>query len=279
MSTDHDLALDDVHGDVSLDETVLDVELPGSGRVATADVAEYAMRLGDDSLILSQQLAWWVSRSPELEEDLALGNLALDLLGHARALLHFAGTASGRSEDDLAYWRDEPEFLNCWLVEQPGTDFGDMIARQLFFSIYQTQLYTALLSSGDESLAAIAAKAEREVRYHQDHAVQWVLRLAGGTEESRRRIIVSLNEMWPYVEELFTDDELFDRLEGIAPRPSTLRAGFDETLAVVFAEAELEAPTAKPAMAGGRKGRHSTQLGYILAELQWLPRRHPGAKW
>jgi ring-1,2-phenylacetyl-CoA epoxidase subunit PaaC len=284
VSTEQELAQEvdthgDTHGEVSLDITELDVELPGSGRLATPDVAAYATRLGDDSLILSQQLGWWVSRAPELEEDLAIGNLALDLLGHARALLHFAGTASGRSEDDLAYWRDEPEFLNCWLVEQPGTDFGDMIARQFFFSIYQTQLYTALLTSSDESLAAIAAKAEREVRYHQDHAVQWVLRLAGGTEESRRRITVSLNEMWPYVEELFTDDELFDRLEGIAPKPSSLRAGFDKILSTVLAEADLELPTAKPAMTGGRQGRHSTQLGYILAELQWLARRHPGAKW
>ncbi len=277
MSSEHDLL--DLHGEVSLDETVLDVELPGSGRVATPEVAEYAMRLGDDSLILSQQLAWWVSRSPELEEDLALGNLALDLLGHARALLHFAGTASNRSEDDLAFWRDEPEFLNCWLVEQPGTDFGDMIARQLYFSIYQVQLYTALLTSADESLAAIAAKAEREVRYHQDHAVQWILRLAGGTEESRERILIALNDMWPYVDELFTDDDLTDRLDGIAARPSSLRAGFDETINAVFAEAGIEIPTAKPAMTGGRQGRHSTLLGYILAELQWLPRRHPGAKW
>lgn len=283
MSTEHDVIdqheVIDQHGEVSVDETELSAELPGAGRIASPDVAEYAMRLGDDSLILSQQLSWWVSRAPELEEDLALGNLALDLLGHARALLHFAGTATGRSEDDLAYWRDEPEFRNCWLVEQPGTDFGDMIARQLLFSVYQTQLYEALLTSADESLAAIAAKAEREVRYHQDHAVQWVLRLAGGTDESRRRIIESLEVMWPYVDELFQDDELIDRLEGVAARPSSLRAGFDDTLSVVFAEAELELPTAKQAMAAGRAGQHSTQLGYILAELQWLARRHPGAKW
>ena len=277
MSHDHDVI--DHHGDVSLDETILDEELPGSGRIASEKVAEYALRLGDDSLILSQQLGWWVSRAPELEEDLALGNIALDLLGHARALLNFAGSANGKSEDDLAFWRDEPEFRNCWLVEQTGTDFGDMLARQLYFSIYQVQLYTALLTSSDESIAAIAAKAEREVRYHQDHAVQWTLRLAGGTEESRKRIIVALEDMWPYVEELFTDDALIDQLEGIAARPSSLRAGFDETLNTVFAEAGLELPTAKPAMTGGREGRHSTLLGYILAELQWLPRRHPGAKW
>ena len=277
MSADHGLL--DPHGEVSVDETVLSDELLGTGRVAAPEVAEYAMRLGDDALILSHQLSWWVSRAPELEEDIALGNIALDLLGHARALLHFAGTATGRSEDDLAYWRDEPEFRNCWLVEQPGTDFGDMIARQLYFSAYQTQLYAALLSSGDPSIAAIAGKAEREVRYHLDHAVQWVLRLAGGTDESRERVIVSLNDMWPYVEELFADDALTESLEGIAARPSALRAGFDETVGAVLAQAEIDPPAAKPAMAGGREGRHSTLLGYLLAELQWLARRHPGAKW
>lgn len=281
MSAGHDLVdpHGEVHGEVSVDETVLDVELPGSGRTASPEIAEYAMRLGDDALILSQQLGWWVSRAPELEEDMALGNIALDLLGHARALLHFAGTASGRSEDDLAYWRDEPEFLNCWIVEQPGTDFGDMIARQFYFSAYQAQLYAALLESGDPSLAAIAAKAEREVRYHLDHAVQWVLRLAGGTDESRRRIITSLGDLWPYVDELFTDDKLIERLDGVAARPSALRSGFDETLDAVLSEAGIERPNAKPAMTGGRQGRHSTQLGYLVAELQWLARRHPGAKW
>lgn len=271
--------LGDTHGDVSVDQAVLDPELIGTGRVAAPDVAEYATWLGDDSLILSQQLSWWVSRAPELEEDIALGNLALDLLGHARGLLHYAGSATGRSEDDLAYWRDEPEFRNCWLVEQPGTDFGDMIARQLFFSTYQVLLYTALMESEDPTLAAIAAKSEREVRYHYDHAVQWVLRLAGGTDESRERIIVSLHDTWPYVEELFTDHPLIDRLEGIAVRPSSLRPEFDERIGAVLAEAGLELPTSKPAMSDGRGGRHSTQMGYILAELQWLARRHPDAKW
>lgn len=271
--------LSDTHGEVSVEQAVLDPELIGTGRIASPDVAEYATWLGDDSLILSQQLSWWVSRAPELEEDIALGNLALDLLGHARGLLHYAGTATGRSEDDLAFLRDEPEFRNCWLVEQPGTDFGDMIARQLFFSSYQVLLYTALMESEDPTLAAIAAKSEREVRYHYDHAVQWVLRLAGGTDESRERIIVSLHDTWPYVEELFTDYPLIDRLEGIAVRPSSLRPAFDERIGAVFAEADLELPTSKSAMVGGRNGRHSTQMGYIIAEMQWLARRHPGAKW
>lgn len=276
MSTDLD---HDVHGDVSVDQTELSAELPGSGRVATPEIAEYATRLGDDALILQQQLGWWISRAPELEEDMAIGNLALDILGHARALLHFAGTATNRSEDEMAFFRDEHEFFNCWLVEQEATDFGSMIARQFYFSAYQLELYKALEHSADESLAAIGAKSRLEVAYHLDHAAQWVLRLAGGTEESRRRITVALEDMWPYVDELFEDDELIEKLDGIAARPSALRPGFDAIIDEVFAEAGLERPTAKPAYCQGRQGIHTTLMGYIIAEMQWLPRRHPGAKW
>ncbi|GAA1729535.1 1,2-phenylacetyl-CoA epoxidase subunit PaaC [Microbacterium paludicola] len=269
----------DHHGDVEVDALDLADELPGSGGVATPDVAEYAMRLGDDALILSQQLGWWIARAPELEEDLALGNIALDLLGHARALLRYAGTASGRSEDDLAYWRDEPDLRCCWVVQQPNGDFGDTIARQLIVSAYQVELYDALTDSTDAGLRAIAEKAVREVSYHRDHAVQWTRRLAGGTEESRRRITRALTDLWPYVEELFVDDDLSDRLGDAAPRPSALREGFDATIDAVLAEAELERPQVKPAMAQGRLGRHTSHLGYILAEMQWLARRHPGATW
>lgn len=269
----------DSHGDVSVDQLKLADELPGAEAVATPDVAEYALRLGDDALILSQQLGWWVSRAPELEEDLALSNIALDLLGHARALLHFAGTATGRSEDDLAYWRDEHEFRNCWLVTQPNGHFGDTIARQFLFSAYQVELYNALLHSTDPGLRTIAGKAEREVVYHLDHAVQWVLRLAGGTEISRSRIITSLNDLWPYVDELFVEDELTERLVGVAASPKKLRTGFDTTVDTVFAEAGIEPLSAQPAMGGGRQGIHSTLMGPLLAEMQWLSRRHPGAKW
>ena len=275
----NDAHVDDLHGDVSVDQLQLSEELLGVSGTASQDVAEYALRLGDDALILAQQLGWWISRAPELEEDLALGNIGLDLLGHARALLHYAGTASDRSEDDLAYWRDESEFRSCWLVEQPNGHFGDTIARQFLFSAYQAELYRELQRSDDASLVAIAGKADREVRYHLDHATQWILRLAGGTDESRERITVSLAEVWPYVDELFTDDALTERLSGTVPLPSALRAGFDATIDAVLAEAELERPAAKPAMAAGREGRHSTQLGYILAEMQWLARRHPGATW
>ena len=166
-------------------------------------------------------------RAPELEEDVALGNIGLDLIGHARSLLHYAGTATGRSEDDLAYWRDEPEWRNAWLFEQPNGDFAHTIARQLVASAYLFELYGALTASTDPTLAAIAAKAVKEVDYHRDHATQWVLRLAGGTDESRRRMIVAITDTWPYVDELFVDDALVERLadDGVAVLPSTLRPG------------------------------------------------------
>lgn len=268
------------HGQVSLEEVELDVELPGAGHVASPDAAEYALRLGDDALILSQQLGWWVSRAPELEEDMALANITLDLLGHARALLHYAGSGSGKSEDELAYFRDEPEFRCCWLVQQPNGHFGDTIARQLLFSAYQARLYAALESSDDPTLQAIAAKASREVRYHLEHAGVWVLRLAGGTELSRGRILQSILDLWPYVAELFEDDDLTARLApATVPLPSSLRPGFDDTVSHVFARAEIELPNVPAAKAGGRRGRHSTLLGYILPEMQSLARRFPGAAW
>jgi ring-1,2-phenylacetyl-CoA epoxidase subunit PaaC len=279
---------EDPHGDVSVDQLALAEELAGSaataGHAASAEVAEYALRLGDDALVLSQQLGMWIARAPEIEEDIALGNIGLDLLGHARALLHYAGTATGRSEDDLAYFRDEPEFRNAWLFEQPNGDFAHTIARQLIASAYLYELYGALSSSTDPTLAAIAVKSDKEVDYHRDHAVQWTLRLAGGTDESRRRMILAVVDTWPYVEELFTDDALTERLaaEGVAPLPSSLRPGFDAVIERVLAEAELELPTGRTAFTasgGGRLGRHTEHLGPMLAEMQVLARAHPGASW
>lgn len=272
----------DVHGDVTIDRLELSEELTGSaGAAASPEVAEYARWLGDDSLILAQQLGAWISRAPELEEDVALANIALDLLGHARSLLHYAGTADGRSEDDLAYWRDEPDFRCAWLFQQPNGDFAQTIARQLAASAYLFELYGALQHSTDATLAAIAAKAVKEVDYHRDHAVQWTLRLAGGTEHSRGRMIRALGDVWPYVDELFRDEELPDRLaqSGIAPRPSQLRTGFDATIVAVFDEAELTAPDGFVAAGGGRHGRHFSTLGHLLAEMQVLARQHPGATW
>ena len=270
----------DPHGDVSVDELRLGDELTGTGSAAaSADIAEYALWLGDDALILSQQLGEWISRAPELEEDVALGNIALDLLGHARSFLHFAGSFDGRSEDDLAYFRDEPDFRCAWIVEQPNGDFAQTIARQFVVSTYMFELYSALRASSDPTLAAIAEKSLKEVDYHRDHAVQWVLRLAGGTDESRRRMIRALGDVWPYADELFRDEPLIDRLGDAAARPSTLRAGFDAVVAAVFAEAELTLPAVAASSAGGRRGAHASPFGHVLAEMQVLARRHPGASW
>ncbi|MDP3950354.1 1,2-phenylacetyl-CoA epoxidase subunit PaaC [Microbacterium sp.] len=265
---------------VTVDELELAAELAGdTDATATKAVAEYALWLGDDALILSQQLGGWIAHAPELEEDVALGNIALDLLGHARSLLHYAGTADGRSEDDLAYFRDEPEFRSAWLFEQPNGDFAQTIARQLAASAYMFELYSALRASKDATLAAVAEKALKEVDYHRDHAVQWTLRLAGGTEVSRRRMIRALGDIWPYVDELFRDEPLVDELDGVAVRPSTLRAGFDAVIAAVFAEAELETPDVHASSGGGRRGSHFPAMGHLLAEMQVLARQHPGASW
>ena len=266
---------------VTVDELDLADELTtaGADAIAPPAVAEYALWLGDDALILSQQLGGWIAHAPELEEDVALGNIALDLLGHARSLLHYAGSADGRSEDDLAFFRDEPEFRSAWLFAQPNGDFAQTIARQLVASAYMFELYSALRASADPTLAAVAEKVRKEVDYHRDHAVQWTLRLAGGTEESRRRMIRAVRGVWPYVDELFRDTPLIDELDGIAARPSTLRAGFDATIAAVFAEAALDVPDIPASSGGGRSGSHFPAMGHLLAEMQVLARQHPGASW
>ena len=245
------------------------------------DAAEFALRLGDDALILAQRLGHWISRAPELEEDVALGNIALDELGHARSFLSYAGGLDGRSEDDLAYFRREHEFRSAALFEQPNGDFAVTIARQFVVSYYQFELYRRLTSSTDSTLAGIAAKAVKEVDYHRDHSAQWVLRLALGTDESRRRMIQAFKVVWPFVDELFRDDELTGRLSeaGAAPQPSSLREDFDRLTGGILAEAELEVPNVQPSPGGGRRGLHSEHLGYLLAEMQVLAREYPGASW
>ena len=245
------------------------------------DAAEFALRLGDDALILAQRLGHWISRAPELEEDVALGNIALDELGHARSFLSYAGGLDGRSEDDLAYFRREHEFRSAALFEQPNGDFAVTIARQFVVSYYQFELYRRLTSSTDSTLAGIAAKAVKEVDYHRDHSAQWVLRLALGTDESRRRMIQAFKVVWPFVDELFRDDELTGRLSeaGAAPQPSSLREDFDRLTGEIMAEAGLEVPNVQPSPGGGRRGLHSEHLGYILAEMQVLAREYPGASW
>ncbi|TAM68223.1 MAG: phenylacetate-CoA oxygenase subunit PaaI [Microbacteriaceae bacterium] len=279
---------------VAVDVVALEEELVSRGIAPSADIAEYALWLGDDSLILAQRLGWWISRAPELEEDVALANIALDLLGHARSLLHYAGTApvpgvgeadpAARSEDELAYWREASEFRCVHLVEQPNGDFAHTIVRQLIISYYLFELYLRLQNSADATLAAIAAKAVKEVDYHRDHARQWMLRLALGTDESRARLQTALADLWPYVDELFRDASLIERLgsvdgDGAAVPPSSLREPFDAALADLFTECELELPRGPIARGGGRDGVHSEYLQFILSEMQWLTRQHPGATW
>lgn len=250
---------------------------------ALPPVAEYALRLGDDALILAQRLGEWIANAPQLEEDMALANISLDLLGQARSLLTYAGEVEGkgRDEDDLAFLRIEREFRNLHLVERPNGDFGVTIARQLLFSTYQRELYERLSTSSDEKLAAIAAKAVKEVDYHRDHATQWVLRLGDGTEESHRRIQEGLATVWPYVDEMFEPDELTDSLaeRRIAVDPASLRPAWDAYVDPVLGEATLERPTAAFVSRGGRRGLHTEAMGYLLAEMQHLHRAYPGGRW
>jgi ring-1,2-phenylacetyl-CoA epoxidase subunit PaaC len=246
-------------------------------------VARYALALGDDALVLAQRCGEWISRAPQLEEDVALANIGLDLLGQARALLTYAGEVegAGRDEDDLAYLRDEREFLNVHLVEQPNGDFAVSTARLLLFSTYALALYERLTASSDATLAAVAAKAVKEVSYHREHAASWVVRLGDGTEESHRRMQAGLDAMWPYVDELFENGWLDEQLvaDGVAVDVATLRSGWEASVGEVLAEATLEVPQTRWHARGGRRGIHSEAMGYLLAEMQHVHRSHPGATW
>jgi ring-1,2-phenylacetyl-CoA epoxidase subunit PaaC len=240
---------------------------------------DYTLGLADDALVSAQRMGWWISRAPELEEDVALANIGLDQLGQARMLLTYAGEVegAGRSEDDLAYLRDDRDFRNVKLVERPMTDFGVAMARLLVVATYQSHLYTALRGSTDETLAGIAAKAVKEVAYHVDHASRWVLRLGDGTDESHTRMQAALDAEWPYVDELFAP--LAPSLVGRVADPADLRSAVLSDLSRVVAQATLALPEVPPALGGGRQGLHSEHLGHLLAEMQHLHRSHPGAAW
>ncbi len=246
--------------------------------------AQYIQGLADDALVYAQRLGEWISRAPQIEEDMALANVGLDLLGQARALLTRVGEldGTGRSEDDLAYFRDEREFRNVHLVEQERDGFGFEMARLLTFSTYQCELYAALRRSSDPVLAGVAEKALKEVSYHRDHATQWVLRLGDGTDESHRRMQEALQATAPYVAELFDDDEVSQAAAeaGVGVLPSSLHDAFAGRITDVLERATLEPPTTPTWRSrGGRDGIHSRPLGYLLAEMQHIARSHPGASW
>jgi ring-1,2-phenylacetyl-CoA epoxidase subunit PaaC len=244
---------------------------------------EYVLSLADDSLIAAQRMGEWIASSPQLEEDVALGNIALDLLGQARSLLTYAGSLEDpvRTEDELAYFREEREFRSVHLVERERGDFAVTMARLLFLSTYQHELYGRLQSSADDTLAAIAAKAVKEVDYHRDHATMWVLRLGDGTDVSHARMQAALEAEWPYVDELFGNAHVDPALiEGnVAVDPVQLREPWEKYVGGVLAEATLTPPVVPPAVTGGRRGVHSEQMGFLLAEMQHLARSHPGVTW
>lgn len=251
--------------------------------ISKDDLFTYALRLGDDSLILGQRLGDWCARSPEMELDMALMNVALDLFGRARGFLTHAGAVegAGRDEDALAFRRDIEAFTNVLLVEQPNGSFADTIARQFLFDAFDLPFMEALTTSADEVLAAIAAKAVKETAYHLRFSAEWVVRLGDGTEESHRRMQAALDALWPYAHELFEMDATEDRLcaAGVAVDRGALRGRFDDRLRTTLTEATLTLPQSAWRPAGGRQGRHSEPLGLLLAELQWMQRAYPGCSW
>ena len=210
-------------------------------------------------------------------------NMALDLIGQARALYSYAAAVEGKSrtEDDFAYLRPEREYLNCLMVERPNGDFAHTMLRQLYFAAFMELMWRGMMDSSDETLAAVAAKAVKEVAYHIRHAGEWVIRLGDGTEESARRMREAVAMLAPYVGELFEADAISNTMAdaGIAPNPTTLRDPFDRRIEAIFVEAGIEAEQAPYAQSGGRQGRHGEAMGYLLAELQYMQRTYPGAVW
>ena len=253
--------------------------------VDAAALAAYCLMLGDDALIYSHRLQQWMTRLPELEEETAVANIALDLLGQARMLLARAGLAegAGRQEDRLAFFREENEFRNVRLVEALDADFAELTGRLLVFSAWRLALFGRLATSRDPVLAAIAAKGVNELSYHRDYAAQWVIRLGDGTRLSHDKMQAALGAIWPLVDELFRADDVVAALPGVAADPGELRAEVAAVLDTVLATATLDrpevAPMAQVAGKSGRDGVHTEAFGYLLAELQSLARAHPDATW
>ena len=261
-------------------------------RLQVTPSVQYVLRIADTCLIHAQRLAEWCGHGPVLEEDIALTNMALDLVGQARALLTHAGwmEGQGHDEDQLAFLRDERQYFNLTLVEQPmrrssahapGGDFGDTVLRNFLLATWYKALWAQLATSADEQLAAIAGKAVKEARYHQQHAGDWVVRLGDGTDESAARMRAALERAWPYTHEMFARDAVDAAAEvgGLGPARDALRSAWQTEVAAVLAEARLAAPADTPFMSTGTLGRHSEHMGFILAEMQSLQRQHPGGRW
>lgn len=243
----------------------------------------YVLQLGDNALILAQRLGEWCGHGPVLEQDIAMTNIALDLLGQARMLLSYAGELEGRgrTEDDLAFFRDAHEFRNVLLVEQPNGDWAHTIARQFFFDTYNYFHCQALLQSRDERLAAIAEKAIKEITYHLRYSSEWMIRLGDGTELSRQKMQDAVDDLWMYTGELTTpnDTERQAAASGTGVDLLRIKPLWEERVAEVLREATLHTPENSWMQSGGKDGRHTEQLGYILAEMQFVQRTYPGQEW
>lgn len=246
-------------------------------------LALYALRRADDALILGHRLSEWCGHGPMLEEDMALANVALDLIGQARSLYQYAAAleGEGQDEDRLAFGRDAPAYRNLLLAELPNGDFARTIVRQFLYSAFADPFWRAMMGSGDATLAAVAAKSEKESAYHLRHASEWVIRLGDGTAESHERAREALDELWPYTGEMFETDEAERSLiaSGAAVDPASIRAAWERNVAAILAEATLARPAGTWMQSGGRHGRHSEHLGHLLAEMQVLQRTYPGASW
>lgn len=270
--------------------------MAGSIHIEPTPAVRYLLRIGDTALIHAQRLAEWSGHAPVLEEDIALSNMALDLVGQARALLTRAGEIEGQGrtepfgEDQLAFLRDEHQYLNLTLAEQPmrrssahaeGGDFADTVLRNFLLATWFKALWSRALDSSDATFAGIAAKALKEATYHQQHAADWVVRLGDGTPESARRMAAAVQRAWPYTNELFGHDEVDAAAEAtrLGPARQALAADWQRDVAAVFNDAALTVPPATPYRSEGVLGRHSEHMGFILAEMQSLQRAHPGGRW
>ncbi len=244
---------------------------------------KYLLRWGDNALILSHRLSEWCSYAPFIEEDLALTNFALDMIGRAQALLKYAGEVEGKgnTEDLLAYRRSERQYYNNLLMEQPNGDFGVTMVRQLFISAFEKDLFTELQNSRDTTLAAIAAKTLKEVRYHLEHAANWVIRLGNGTDESHERVQKAVNDLWMFTGELFEMDEVDRQLlsDGIAVDISRMQERWTGYINDVLQVATLQKPQDEFMQTGSRNGIHTEHLGHLLSEMQYLQRAYPDAQW
>ena len=244
---------------------------------------EYLLQLGDTTLVLGHRLSEWCGHGPFLEEDIAMTNIALDLVGQGRSCLAYAAEVEGegRDEDALAYLRDAVQYRNLLLVEQPNGDFGVTMMRQFLFDAYQVPLLERLVDSKDERLGAIGQRSLKEARYHLRHSRDWVQRLGGGTEESHARVQAALDELWRFTGEMFVADPALAELveAGVAVDPTALETPWKQTVDAVFSEANLTPPEGTWMQDGGREGMHTEHLGYILTELQFLQRAYPGAAW